>query len=252
MVVSVLRLLGRKRCFMITVVLSLSLLSSACDGNGYSAASSTHPQLLYFMSFSCPGCRQVNPLLEELHRSSAGRYEVTARAFGSAPDKIASQQKQVGLTFPIAAATRQQALQDNVRVTPTVLLLHGGEVRERYQGTNGVARLKRLIESGALGRETGILELVRQPGPFGGKAITVRGQLLNKSKDSFIAGWVLSNGVESIHVEQMTLSQAAPPPTAEREPLSGELIGKELRMQGRLRMAGSVPILTVHQWEALP
>lgn len=246
-----LRLFTRNTFILATLSLPLLLLFSACHNDSLPVAIAP-PQLLYFMSFNCPGCRQANPLLEQLHHTSAGRYSVSALAFGTPQAQITTEQGKAGLTFPVQAGAKVRAQHYGVQVTPTVLLLSGGKVRERYQGVNGVVRIKRLVEDGVLGDETGILELVRQPGPFGGKAITVRGQLLNKSKDSFIAGWVLSNGVESIHVEQMTLSQAAPPPTAEREPLSGELIGKELRMQGRLRMAGSVPILTVHQWEALP
>ncbi len=235
-------------------LLLLALLSPACGGTSSPAVAPY--QLLYFMSFSCPGCRQANPLIEQLHRNSAGRYEVSALAFGTAQDRIPAARQQAGLSFPVHAARKAEAEHHGVRQTPAVLLLRAGTARERYQGVAGVQRLQQLIAGGALGRETGILELARQPERYAGQEVRLRGQLHNTGKDYFAgAAFVLGNGVESVRVEGLAPQVVAPRPSGgagPRPPLLSDLAGRELLVHGRVRLENGAAVVTAQRWELIP
>lgn len=226
---------------------------AACVGGPPSP--STPYELRYFMSFDCPACRQVNSLIEAIHHDSNEQYRIHALAFGIAAKQIEFERKKAGLSLPIATANSAEANALGVYATPTILLIYQGRVQERYQRVAGVKNLQQRLHSGALENENGILELAKQAEAFDNKEVTLRGRLQNSEQDYFrSSGFVLSNGVESVLLENLAPTTTAPRPGGGGGPrpiVLSDLLGKNLRVQGTVALRDSRPVIDVKYWEKL-
>lgn len=156
---------------------------------------SPEPAVLYFLSFTCPGCKQITPLMNALADESAGRWRIEGLAYGTPPGELAAAVARGGVHFPVTAGTGESGRRYEVTVTPTLVLIGtDGRPKERYVGVGGAQRLARALRGGLT--ETGLYELAREPQRFDGRQVTVRAFVVRATASSF----ALSNGRERLDV----------------------------------------------------
>ncbi len=237
------------------------LLATACVSKAGTTDPAPQPtiqklQVLYFMSFHCRGCREVNPLIDELYQRGDNRLAFTVLAYGTLPDQLAAARAAANVSFPVTAGSTDQADRYEVHGTPTVVVLDAsGETKEHYQGVRAVRRFLQAVDSGGLWQETGILELTRHPERFDGREVSVRGLLWNRGADVFNAAYVISNGRDELGVAAPLPAEVAPrPPGAARTrpPVMSDLLNQEVVLHGKVKLIDGKPLLETMNWQVSP
>lgn len=106
-----------------------------------------HVTVLAFWATWCPACRQEGPALSRVHARIAPRGDrVVGVSLDDAPlGSVASAARRLGLTYPIALATRADAARWRVDLLPTVYVLAtDGTISSSF---TGVASERQILDA---------------------------------------------------------------------------------------------------------
>ena len=98
-------------------------------------------QLLYFWATWCSPCRKTSPLVEGLHRDAGDRIQVIAVS-SEEPKVIEDFLQKGGTSYPVGRDSKGSTKLDyEVKSLPTIVWVHGDEVRAWDYGIGGVRRV---------------------------------------------------------------------------------------------------------------
>lgn len=216
--------------------------------------------VLYFMSFQCPHCKNIQPTVQQLHKESRGDYAMLGVVFGTRQDELAAAAVRSHISFSLAVGTR--AIRDSFKVpgTPYFELIDAeGNLKERYSGEIGAAVLQQTLRTCSadpaglnrcLAAQTGLRNLVRTPSDFEGKAIKTGG-LLSPGGGPYFPNprFLITNGIDRLAVSAWLPVEVAPTPPQARHGAAKDLMsdwqGRYVSLEGRLRKIDGQPLLEV-------
>jgi peroxiredoxin len=260
-----------KRILFGLVLVAISVLAHAepapaftlLDASGKSVSNRDYAGktlVLYFLSFRCPHCTNIQPLMNELQRESRGRYQLLGVVFGTRQKELAQARDKAGVAFPVAAGNKAIREAYHVPGTPYFTLVdRNGRLAERFSGEPGALVLQQALRACAadpagldecLTRRVGLAELARNPKRFEGTAIRTGGLLAPATATYFPQGrFLLTNGQDRVAVSAWLPLEVTPsPPHLKKKPakaVMSDLLGRYVSIEGRVRLEGGQPRIEV-------
>ena len=109
------------------------------EGDGQFALDAHEGQVvvLAFWATWCPACRQEGPVLSRVHRSleASGDRVVGVSVDDASLEAVAAAARRLGMTYPIALATRADAQRFGVQLLPTIYVIGAdGRISTSFTG----------------------------------------------------------------------------------------------------------------------